>query len=593
MYLLAQSVNSRSFRRSFVWLLIACLLPPLAGCPSTAPKKRRPAEQAVKTSATQDQLLRAMEFLNKRSEFDREQALVEAAYELNRWIAEQKPDPSWEVDPMTARLPREIRDSDLLADVGKWTFSADDVRAVQEATLLRDLSSWVSKQQVDQRLKSWLDGQAESLGDLQREDLAIAERLFDWTVRNIQLQPTIPYPKESVAPSAPGEQTREQKAPAPQRAIRGPGYQNPTWETLQFGIGDAQQRSRVFIELARQQGIDVFYLALPGNTVPPRPRPWLTAALVGGELYLFDCELGLPIPGPDGVGIATLAQVLDSPELIAALEADGEPYRFSHGDLKELLALLDVSPANLSQRMQLVQANLAGDERTILTVAPTELAERVKAVRGISGVVLWSVPFETIWFQAALQNLLQTDRQAASAFVQTFGIFYSRGSLTQGRQLHLQNGFAPPEKGQTSAQQLYMEARIPTAEIEQLGTSAEVQQSMGLVRGSNEGEFVWQNRLASGYLFATQAKQHATYWLALSHYETGNYEAAITWLQQRTIDASPNGPWTPAARYNLARCYEALGKYDEAREIYSEDDSPQAHGNHLRAKLLRQWAKEK
>jgi len=189
-------------------------------------------------------------------------------------------------------LPREIRDSGLLNDVDKWIFSMDDVRAMQEATLLRDLSSWVSKQPVDERLKSWLDGRAESLDDLQRENLAIAERLFDWTVRNIQLQPTIPYPEESVAPSAGGEQTREQRMPAPQQAIPGPGYRFPTWETLQYGNGDALQRSRVFIELARQQGIDVVYLALPGNTIPPRPRPWLTAAFVGGELYLFDCELG-------------------------------------------------------------------------------------------------------------------------------------------------------------------------------------------------------------------------------------------------------------------------------------------------------------
>jgi TolA-binding protein len=70
----------------------------------------------------------------------------------------------------------------------------------------------------------------------------------------------------------------------------------------------------------------------------------------------------------------------------------------------------------------------------------------------------------------------------------------------------------------------------------------------------------------------------------------GNHEAAVTWLQERTIDANPDGPWTDGARYNLGRTYEALGKYEEAREIYAADESPQAHGNHLRAKLLKQWA---
>ncbi|MDA1050988.1 MAG: CDC27 family protein [Planctomycetota bacterium] len=588
--MLAQKTNSRTFRRAIVCsLLVGIVLPPI-GCSPTEQQRRHVTATAVTTTATQGQLLRAMDYLNRLSEYDREQALGQAAYHLNHWLDEQKPDPHWEVDPLTARLPREIRDSDLLDNIGSWTFVIADVRAMQEATLLRDLSTWVSKQPADARLKIWLDGQADSLDDLQRENLAIAERLFDWTVRNIQLQSTPPYPDESVAPSAGGEQSREKRIPPPQRAIPGPGYRFPPWEILQYGYGDALQRSRIFIELARQQGIDVVYLALPGNTVPPRPRPWLTAAFIGGELYLFDCELGLPIPGPNSDGIATLAQVLDSPELIAALEADGQTYRFAHDELKELLALLDISPANLSQRMQFVQSHLAGDERTILAVAPTQLAERVKGVRGISNAVLWSVPFETIWFQAAMNKLLETNREVASSYYQTVGIFQTRGPLTQGRQLHLQGKFERQEEGQEGAKGLYMQARIPNANINQIGTNEEAQKAMGLVRGTSEGEFVWRSRLAGSHLLATQAKQHSTYWLALSHYETGNYEAATTWLQKRTIDATPNGTWTAGALYNLGRTYEALGKYDEARQLYSEDESPQAHGNHLRAKLLKQWA---
>ncbi|MEX0820307.1 MAG: hypothetical protein WD070_11975, partial [Pirellulaceae bacterium] len=448
--------NSRSVLRLFVCLLLGSLLAQV-GCSPEG--RRRPTTTTVTATATQEQLLRAMDYLNRPSEFDREQALGQAAYHLNRWLDEQEPDPDWQVDSMTARLPREIRDSDLLDDVGTWTFDLDDVRAMQEATLLRDLSTWVSKQPVDERLKSWLDEQSGSLDDLQRENLAIAERLFDWSVRNIQLQPTTPYPDESVAPSAGGEQSREKRIPAPQRAIPGPGYRFPPWETLQYGYGDALQRSRIFIELARQQGIEVVYLALPGNTVPPRPRPWLTAALIGDELYLFDGELGLPIPGPDGIGIATLTQVLDSPELIAALEADGEPYRFAHDELRELIALLDVSPANLSQRMQLVQSKLAGDERTILAVVPTPLAERVKPLRGVASATLWSVPFETIWYQAAMKRLLETNREVAAGYYQAVGIFQTRGPLTRGRQLHLQGKFDRDEQGQDGAKGLYMQAR--------------------------------------------------------------------------------------------------------------------------------------
>ncbi|MCB9874043.1 MAG: CDC27 family protein [Planctomycetaceae bacterium] len=588
--LLARTTLSRCIRCSLIGLLLIGLLLPLVGCPSGGGERRHFTATTVTVSATQEQLLRAMDNLSRPSEFDREQSLADSAYYLNRWLDEQEPDPNWEVDPMASRLPRDIRDSDLLDDVGKWTFSIDDVRAMQEATLLRDLSTWVSKQPVDERLKKWLDEQAESLGDLDREYLAVAERLFDWTVRNIQLEATVPYPDESVAPSAGGEQSREKRIPAPQRAIPGPGYRFPTWEILQYGFGDAFQRSRIFIELARQQGIDVVYIALPGNTVPPRPRPWLTGALVGGELYLFDAELGLPIPSVNGVGIATLSQVLESPDLLAALEVDGQSYRVSHAELKDLIALIDVSPANLAQRMQLVQANLAGDQRTILTVSPTSIAERLKSVRGISNSTLWSVPFEAIWFQLAMKKVLETNREVAAGYYQAVGIFQTRGPLTQGRQLHLQGEFERLEEGKEGAKGLYMQARVPTAAIDQIGTNPEVQKAMGLVRGSNEGDFVWQSRVASSHMLTTQAKQHASYWLALVHYETGNREAAVTWLQERTIDAWKEGPWTQGARYNLGRTYEALGKYDEARELYASDDSPQSLGNHLRAKFLQKWA---
>ncbi|MBC8350937.1 MAG: CDC27 family protein [Planctomycetes bacterium] len=591
MHPLIEILNGRGFRRLSICCLLVGLTLPLVSCSPSSKPRLRPTTTAVTISATQELLLRAMEDLHRLSEFDREQALVKIAYDLNRWLTKQEHDPAWEPDPMTARLPREFRDSDLLDDVGNWTFSIDDVRVMQEATLLRDLSSWVSKLPTEARLKPWLDGKESTLGDLEREKLEIAERLFDWTVRNIQLQMTPPYPDDSVAPSAGGEQSRAKRVPPPQLAIPGPGYRFPPWEILQYGYGDALQRSRIFIELARQQGIDVVYLALPGNTVPPRPRAWLTAAVVGGELYLFDCELGLPIPGPNGDGIATLSEVLDGPELIAALEVDGQPYRFAHKDLKELLALLDVAPANLSQRMRRVQDNLAGDERTILAVAPAQIAERVKGLRGITNAVMWSVPFETIWFQAAMKKLISTNREVAAGYYQAVGIFQTRGPLTQGRQLHLQGQFERQVEGREGAKGCYMQARVPTAAIDQITTSKEVQEAMGLVRGTNEGDFVWQTRVASSYMLATQAKQHATYWLGLSHFESGNHEAAATWLRERTIEATPDGPWNAGARYNLARTYEAQGKYDEARELYAEDESPQSYGNHLRAKLLKQWAK--
>ena len=64
------------------------------------------------------------------------------------------------------------------------------------------------------------------------------------------------------------------------------------------------------------------------------------------------------------------------------------------------------------------------------------------------------------------------------------------------------------------------------------------------------------------------------------------YDVAINWLKVRTLDSDPEGPWKNGAHYNLARCYEALGRIDEARQLYLIDDSPQRHGSLLRARQL-------
>lgn len=84
-------------------------------------------------------------------------------------------------------------------------------------------------------------------------------------------------------------------------------------------------------------------------------------------------------------------------------------------------------------------------------------------------------------------------------------------------------------------------------------------------------------------------KQDATYWLGLISYDEGEYSAAEDYFKKLTLDLSTEGPWTDGTRYNLGRTYEASGRIDDAVKIYEADDSPQRHGNHLRAR----WLKEK
>lgn len=579
--------RTRQVRRAIACLVLACVA--ATGCQPQGKQKQRPRDTQA-NRADLEFLVKGMEYLNRLDEFERSMALTQAKYQFDRWIDRQEPDSDWEPDPMAQRPPRAIRESGLLdaKQLRLWTYSLEDVQAIQEAFWLRDIARWVSQQRPNTRLKEWLETQ-EAVPDLERENLLIAELLFDWTIRNLQLETTLDYPEQTVAPGA-GTSSGRRVVPAEQ-GVPGPGYRFPPWEALQYGYGDALQRSRVFIELGRQQGIDIVYLAFPGRSVPPRPRPWVTGVAIANELFLFDCELGLAIPGPEGVGIATLAQVVERPELLDVLDSSERDYSPPPEDLGEILALIDAAPTTLSQRMKLLEDNLAGADRAILTVNPTRMAERVKKLPGVAGATLWAVPYETIAFQAAMQKLLAANEQVAAAYYQMVGVFKVHGPLVQARHLHFRGAFEQ-EGERAGARHYYMNCRLPTATIDQLHDSPDVQKELGIVRDAREGELMWKTKLASARLLSTQSKQHSSYWLGLVQFDSGNPEAAIEWFKNRTLELYPDGPWTAGARYNLARCYEALGRYQEARELYLEDDSPQQHGNLIRAKLLAQRTRE-
>jgi len=121
---------------------------------------------------------------------------------------------------------------------------------------------------------------------------------------------------------------------------------------------------------------------------------------------------------------------------------------------------------------------------------------------------------------------------------------------------------AQPDYGHQEAAKLYHDPRVrpPESKLKQLAPTRQ--------------------------LVYRRAKGDASYWLGLLSYDRGKYEVAADWLEKRTLKATPKGPWTAGAQYNLARTYEVLGKLAEAIELLEADDSPQRYGNLLRARRL-------
>lgn len=466
---------------------------------------------------------------------------------LNQWLQDQQPSAGWSPDPMIESLPEPMAELPQVKDLAAMEFSRFDGYALREAAWLRDVSKWTGGDTID---------------ELQR-----AGNIFDWMVRNIQIEND--YPDR--IPMFP-------------------------WETLLFGRGTADERVWLFILLLRQAKIDAALLAfdeergekeeegekdqdkktdgglpeLPPlkKTAAERLRPWCVGVLIDGKAYLFDPQLGLPIPAPDGVAMdksgqlkirpATLAEVRADKKLLERMNA-GElrTYGVRPADLDRLAVLLEASPQYLSYRMGMLESRLSGDQRMTLTTSPTAAAKRWSESAGIDGARLWLKPYQTLLRRSKL-NRLQVITRLASMLQ-----FYIAPSapLLHGRTLYLKGQLV----GDNGAMKYYQAARPPHAAL--------------LASSINNLE----KRM---YLLG---KQDATYWCGLIVYQRGDYDAAVDYFKKRTLETYRSDRWNRGARYNLARSYEASGQTDRAILLYGSDvASPGYQGDLLRAKWLRE-----
>lgn len=428
---------------------------------------------------------------------------------------------------LAMRVRRLADELNYLATLADLHFPDEDRDALREALLLRDLSRWVRGEEPD--------------------DLSRAKRLFDWTVRNIQLEP---------------DQLEHQGQ------LVSPLMKRPM-EVLIRGTGTAMERAWVFILLARQQGLDAVVLALqdPADPLQQRVIPWVVAVLSEGNLYLFDPYIGLPVPGPDGIRLdesgqldlqpAALAQVVADHALLHQMDLDREhPYRVKPSELNRVVALVEGSAPYLAQRMRLVESQLGGQDQIVLTAAPEALAERLKSSGQLAEVRLWMLPYETLFQQSQLgEEGLRRRRLAMIPFWEA-----SSGALWRGRILHLRGNLT----GESTAPQYYQKTRSP-------GRQAEA-----ALAADPDVKFLGE-----------LARQCASYWLGLLAFDQANYPMALGYFRTRTLEAFPDGAWTAGARYNLGRVYEAQKQYREAIEQYlSNKTSVDYYGNQLRAKWL-------
>lgn len=569
------------------------------GCEKKFPEVVDQSRPKVTKTESTGNLGRAMDYLHHLDQYTPQMVHDLILLNLNQWIERQKPDPDWIADPLFARLPQRFQASIGNVPLEEMKFQPFDILYLRESVWMHDISTSVARRQRPvYDLEAWTETVTEQRGRDVSDQLYLAAQLFDWTIRHIQLD---------------AERTSAGDTPTSKDPLAGftplPGGKYYAWESMLFNHGDAWERARIFLLLARQQRIPVVILGIE-DAGDDFPRPWCTAAWIGGELYLFDTQLGLPIPGPNDSGIATLRAVQDDPSLLRQLDLGNErsyPVRKRH--LDRITAFMDATPAALSQRMTVLESNLIGSNYVALTFAPTALWQEIREHPGLIRQSLSVAPYEVYAFR---NRMVQA--QAAGQPLPSIAIeiaiehrpFDDLTPLLQGTMLAYRGRF---ENGRDDfgAKHLLGQSRKPNADISALMDSEEAQRALQIyprlyvqVPDPETGQLTvrkvpnYEGLVRATQDLLIQMKEHASYLIGLIESDERRYRQARNWLVNRTLEAYPDGMWTSGARYNLARIYEEQAATDEdpslrqkAREIYeSMRDEPGGHGAAIRARRL-------
>ncbi|MCP4194120.1 MAG: hypothetical protein GY768_26215 [Planctomycetaceae bacterium] len=497
------------------------------------------------------------DFLKRLDEFELAEARQRILYHLRQWLKRQSADPDWTVDALAEQ--QGLVSNEQLAPLNLENY---DVQVLQEATWMRDVArNVIEENALSPDLKRLIESAAQKLDETTANDLSHVTQLFDWTVRNLLLD----------VENAPGD-TNRTASPVILQA----------WESLQMGRGTVQEKSRVFMLLARQMGLPVVMLAVEKTS--GEIEPWVPAAFLGGKLFLFDMRLATPLLGADR-SIATLEDVIDDPGILQQMgEQSGSPYPIQGKQLSSVVALIDATPGYLSQRMAVLEQQLMGENKMVLTVAPTLLAQQLAKTEKIKAVGVWQMPYEGFAIRESLASMPESIRWLSSEY----RLFDRRTPLIQARILHLRGRYDPTED-LPGARQYYLECRRPNSEIEAID-------KIPIGEGKTpEQVAAYQQRLDEVQSLMIRTKQSATYWLGLIAFERGEYQVAANYFEKRLIEAYPGSMWISGAKYNLGRCYEAMGvrdqdqaSLDKAIEIYkSVENSPMTPACTWRAAWVR------
>ncbi|MBA2116007.1 tetratricopeptide repeat protein [Bremerella alba] len=570
---------SRTHHTSSILLLLVVLV---LGC---GERKIRPQVDHTKATVSTEggsakQFVdQAMTYLRDLDRYPTGKVKAEVLELMNRWLISQKLDPTWQPDPMVAELPEAIQSLPGLQDLesrpfldqppqfASATFRGSEFDFLVGTFWAKSISDWIRKNKTPPAdMQAFLDAQIDqTLDQSQVNDLGLAYLFFDWTIRHIHPVRTNEHEEGKFAP----------------------GTSRDTWNALQLNEGDALERARVFIQLCRQQGLDAVVLKFGQGD----KQPQVVGVAIGQELFLFDMAYALPISEKDGTGIQRLSHLVKHPEDLQAMASANYKYPVTAEDLENVTLLIEAPSTALTQATKLLEGVLSGDSTMKVHVDPSSLKDRLSNFQGVTDIQLWTTPFEA---EMAIGKRL-SDPVLGPLFQVERWIYDTMTPFATARTLQLMCIF-DDESQQRGARSMFMETRLMER---QFRIANEREQLEMLAMGGMEFP---DNPEVQRFLL-DRVQKNVLLWRELASFNLGvialedeQFESAIYFFENGTLEEFPNTRFKSAAFYGIARSAEGLAQQDESQEMaqtafdfYTDDDdvlSAYRRGNALRAQRL-------
>ena len=590
---------------------------------------------------------------------------------LDNWIRNVQAGTDWKPDSMLAGIDEKYKTLPSVAAVSDMKFQLNDADFFQEAIWLKSVADRSATQISKGIYQYMVSAAANGLQPKKTQQLLNADdqllaairvlhpelsadeseyltwtcRLFDWTVRNIQLDlMPVTYNTDEVKKKA-IDMVDIATGDAPVDGVVGPGYTKTVGDVISTGKGDLWQKSRLFILLCRQLSIDVVMLNVSDRNDSSKIVPWSLGALIGGKIFLFDMKMGIPIPGKEYRQVATYGQVIKDPSILQQLRykvsesTDDDPdYRIIPEELKTVHVWLDASEESLSRRMQLLEPKLTGDFRVAIQFQPSKVHDLLKG-KSFTSISLSPIPFQTRQYMDTFKSALTRKKTEAirrnylqrtyfdikipiKKVVRKDRIDEATQSLKSGqeetievttyllaeaRHRFLLGVFgADAKSGRNTlgarklredleagrdildASQMFMDLALDDERIDEILSDKDWVTMMGLDAKNDLDAKDQENFFNIFEAVLRLIRTDSSIWLGLASFETDDFGNAKNWFGEISRFDKSNR-WSYLANYNLARSQEALYDYKSAIESYRNIESPQKFGNIIRARLMQRW----